>query len=253
MNNGALRFARYAFPPNDLGYCGPDDAGTLLEYVDAGTVDGGLRQLSEGFVGAWPYLQLIAAANNRKDPLDRDVVAAYWVGNELLRSVSVAEMGNMIETRFKERVGFDWQRLAEPIQDGPVPHHSFHVFGVYPWVGLLRSGINDEPLRILDRCRISTGVVESVDGDVAMVRRRPLVWDGRALAEAAAIREPMRLSQQDRSLAGVVATGSIVTMHWDWVCETVSPGQARALESWTSSQLALINGVPHPGPARVLG
>ena len=26
---GALLFARYAYPPNELGYCGPDGAGAL--------------------------------------------------------------------------------------------------------------------------------------------------------------------------------------------------------------------------------
>ena len=29
--NGPAMFARYAFAPNQLGYCGPADAGALLE------------------------------------------------------------------------------------------------------------------------------------------------------------------------------------------------------------------------------
>jgi hypothetical protein len=32
-----------------------------------------------------------------------------------------------------------------------VPHHSFHVFGVYPWVGLLGSDRGETPLHVLDR------------------------------------------------------------------------------------------------------
>ncbi len=30
---GPLLFGHYAFPPNRLGYCGPDDHEALFEYV----------------------------------------------------------------------------------------------------------------------------------------------------------------------------------------------------------------------------
>ena len=59
---GPLLFARYAYPPNALGYCGPQDHRALLEYAAAGVVDRGLRELAQGFDGAWPYLRLIAEA-----------------------------------------------------------------------------------------------------------------------------------------------------------------------------------------------
>ncbi|MGH4020419.1 MAG: DUF6390 family protein, partial [Pseudonocardiaceae bacterium] len=39
---GALLFVRYAFPPNDLGYCGPSDSQELLGYGTNGVVDRGL-------------------------------------------------------------------------------------------------------------------------------------------------------------------------------------------------------------------
>ena len=32
-STGATRFARYAFPPNELGHCGPDDASVLLHHA----------------------------------------------------------------------------------------------------------------------------------------------------------------------------------------------------------------------------
>ena len=40
---------------------------------------------------------------------------------------------------------------------GRCPHHCFHVFAVYPWLGLMRTGVVDEPLRILDQCRTTPG------------------------------------------------------------------------------------------------
>ena len=46
---GYTLFARYAYPPNELGYCGPDAAAQLLEQVADGTVDEELRRLLRGF------------------------------------------------------------------------------------------------------------------------------------------------------------------------------------------------------------
>ena len=62
---GALQFGRYAFPPNRLGYCGPDDNQALLEQVADGRPDGGLLQLERRFEGAYPSLCLLAQAQVR--------------------------------------------------------------------------------------------------------------------------------------------------------------------------------------------
>lgn len=42
MIPGPLLFARYAYAPNALGYCGADEPRTLLEYGDAQASDRGL-------------------------------------------------------------------------------------------------------------------------------------------------------------------------------------------------------------------
>ena len=91
---GALLFVRYAYPPNRLGYCGPADSLAFREYGIAGVVDAGLVRLAQAFSGAWPYLELIAGATGIRDPLDRRVVEAYWVGNRLLDTVPLARIGD---------------------------------------------------------------------------------------------------------------------------------------------------------------
>ena len=75
--------------------------------------------------------------------------------------------------RFRRQAGRSWSHLEEAIPAGVVPHHSFHVFHVYPWVGLLGHG-RGEPLEVLDRCRIRWGEVVSVEQDTVIVRSRPL-------------------------------------------------------------------------------
>ncbi|GAA4397665.1 DUF6390 family protein [Fodinibacter luteus] len=251
--SGALRFAAYAYPPNALGYCGPDAAHQLLEQVAAGVDDPDLRRLARGFEGAWPYLELIAAANGIRDPLDPRVVEAYWVGNALLDRVGPRLLGDSLESRFRGRAGRSWARLAEAVPAGAVPHHSFHVLGIYPWVGLLREGRVDEPLHVLDRCRVRWGRVVELHGPRAVVASRPLVWDGRLLSLGAERPEEVLLRVDGLGLAGAVQVGDWCSLHWDWVCERLTPRQLAALHRRTGDQLAVANGTPYPAPAAVLG
>ncbi len=60
--SGPVLFARYAFPPNQLGYCGPDDAAGFFTSGVSGD-DQGLRRMARDFDGARPHLQLIADAS----------------------------------------------------------------------------------------------------------------------------------------------------------------------------------------------
>jgi len=249
---GPLLFVRYAYPPNRLGYCGPPDSLAFREYGVAGVVDQGLVQLAQAFHGAWPYLELIAGGTGIRDPLDRRVVEAYWVGSPLLDTIPLAHIAQSMEDRFRPRVGAQFGRLAEGVLEGGVPHHSFHVFGVYPWVGLLGDDRKaDRALTVLDKCRIRWGRVTAVAGDRVTVRSRPLVWDGRLLTLGEPVTETAESSVAD---AAGLAVGDWVSLHWHWVCDKLSEPQLRALHWYTHRHLDLVNRrVTHPGPAVALG
>src|SRR5437763_2842096 len=105
MTAGPTLSARYAYPPNALGYCGPADSGALLEYAAGSVSDAGLAALARQFSGAWPYLTLIAAANRRTDPLAEAVVAAYWLGSPLLERIPARLLAAHVVDRFAGRVG----------------------------------------------------------------------------------------------------------------------------------------------------
>ncbi|HSO65554.1 MAG TPA: DUF6390 family protein [Ornithinibacter sp.] len=250
--SGALRFAAYAYPPNALGYCGPDASQQLLEQVSGGVDDPDLRRLAKGFEGAWPYLELIASANGIRDPLDPGVVEAYWIGNGLLDRVGPRLLGDSLETRFRGRAGRSWSRLVDAVPAGAVPHHSFHVFGIYPWVGLLREGRVDEPLHVLDRCRVRWGRVLELRGPRAVVMSRPLEWDGHRLLLGPERREEVLLREDGLGLAGPVHVGDWCSLHWDWVCERLDRRQLAALCRYTGDQLRVADSTPFSAPASVL-
>jgi hypothetical protein len=239
---GALLFARYAYPPNSLGYCGADAPRTLLEYGAAGACDGGLAEAARTFEGAWPYLELIAGANALDDPLDPRVVEAYWIGNELLDAVEPSALARHVDERFRGRLGGARERVVDAVRAGAVPHHDFHVFAVYPWLGLLRTGVVDQPLEVLERCRITPARVVAVHGDLLATVARPLVWDGEALRLGPWIRREARWQEDGLGFVAAPAPGEWVALHWEWACDRLTAAQAQALAWATRRTLAAVNG-----------
>ena len=241
MTPGPLLFARYAYAPNALGYCGADEPRTLLEYGDAQASDRGLSELARTFDGAWPYLQLIAAANRIDDPLDPRVVDAYWVGNGLLDNVGPGSLARHVEDRFRGRVGRGWQDILDTVASGAVPHHSFHVFAVYPWLGLMRTGIVDEPLRVLDQCRTTPARVLAVEGDRAEVIAPLLAWSGRELRLGPWSHRDVHWRADGLAFAETLQPGDWVSLHWDFVCERMTSSRARRLLDATVQALNAVN------------
>lgn len=237
MTSGAALFARYALPPNAYGYCGPADVALVAELTAAGDAAiGELREIAQQFEGAWPYLQFIGSSSG-SDPLATDVVEAYWIGNNLLAGIDLAAWGNSLDERFRARAGARWKVLADGIV-GSVPNHAFHVFCVYPWVGLLRSGYADHALDVIDQCRIRWGTVVEVIGDQVLVRSTPLVWDGHAIGYGEERNETARASVATDEQ---ILPGDVVALHWDYVCQSLSPRQLSHLVRYHDRHLAIAN------------
>jgi hypothetical protein len=237
---GETLFAQYAYPPNQLGYCGLGDGAELLEFA-TGERRREIRTSARGFDGAWPYLEMLASSSGGRDPLDEQVVEAYWIGNSLLEGVDSDTFAAAVRNRFSSQQGADWSCLD--FRPAPVPHHGFHVFAIYPWVGLLRTGHRGAALEVLDRCRIRWGeVLQVVDDNSVDVRSQRLEFDDRRLHLGDACVERYRWQQDGHSLSGPLASGDWVSMHWDWVCQSLSEAQADALANYTRRQLDATNG-----------
>jgi Family of unknown function (DUF6390) len=231
---GRELFASYAFPPNELGYCGPPDSSVLLNGRGPAAID----RHAKGFDGAWPYLEEIAAATGGGDPLDPDVVRAYWVGGPLLDRVDGRRLIDRLRAALPGQPTGLLDRLDEPAE--VLAHHSFHVFVVYPWVRFLTIDPGN-PLRILQSCRIRWGVVDSVDDEHAVVVSSPVRFDGELLTMGDPMPETVRWSRAGTSLAPRPSPGQTVAAHWDWICGTLDESDSQALASATRSTLDLVN------------
>lgn len=237
---GHRLFARYAYAPNALGYCGPADA-RALESAACGTggADVDMPAVASRFSGAWPYQQLIAELSGIADPLDEGVVRAYWTGNELTDRIDRDRFGRELLARFASRAGHYWKHLTDELLPEVAPTHTFHVLAVYPWSRLLPSGM-PQPLQVLDSCRITYGTVTEVREDDVLVRARPLTYDG-TLRLGAEQDRPARYRVDSGTFVADLRVGDRVGVHWDFVCDRLSADEADRLEHWTRWQLERTN------------
>jgi hypothetical protein len=241
LMDGILRCTRYAFGPNRLHYCGPDANAEILSYIQNQAIDPGLAVLMRGFKTMFPYLRLIASANQIADPFDDRVVEAYWLGNRLLDNVGKPELYDHLidEQHLKKRLSnkkFD--ELGEKIGLGAVPHHSFHVLDIWKRTGHLD---REHTLESLDSCRISWGRVTKIDGPNITVNRRALELAGGKL-----ILGPEKTFKTTRTLEAEtdieqLVPGQIISIHWGVPCEVITAEQAATLQKYTLKHLALAN------------
>jgi hypothetical protein len=255
MVAGPTLFVRYAFPPNYHGACGPPDSQALFEYGATSAVDDGVRELARQFQGAWPYLELISTATGIGDPLDRRVVEAYWVGNPLLNRVGVRPLGDSMEQRFRRKTGRQFGNVADAVLAGGMPHHSYHVFCIYPWVGLLGDDRRyEQALMVLDRCRIRWGRVTQVRPDQLVVESQPLLFVSGQLLLGPPAEEVVERTLDGVGLVSGFQVGDWVSMHWEWVCDRLGPTQLAALRHYTQLHLRVVNErLDHPGAIIALG
>jgi len=232
---GLILAARYAFGPNSLHYCGPERQHDILGYVRAVEADTGLVDLLNRFETLYPYLVLIASENHIKDPFDRRVVEAYWLGNALLRHVKTTSFANHVADTLELKKKVNKKKFS-PMMDAVVngvPQHNFHVMNIF-----FRTGHRAAPHTIstMDNCRISWGKIVGV-GKHYIVETRPLVYTDKKLTFGL---------PEKKVVTSVVVTpkiGDWVSIHWGYICAVLSPRQLALLKQYTALALTTATGI----------
>lgn len=231
---GLLRAARYAYPPNSLSLCGPLSRNNLGSYTAEGMTDAGLYELLGKFSTLYPYLCLIAGENHLKDPFDRRVVDAYWLGNALLRNVPpgsfLSHTNETLSLGRKNSVGQN-ERLAKKIVDGGLPHHAFHVLNIY-----VRTGHVAIPhtVETMDACIVNSGKIIKIKRDVAIVLTQPLQKIGGKLTFGKPIQRALKQEGFKDKHFSMLSVGDWVSYHWGYICEKISTLQRRNLSYHTN-------------------
>jgi hypothetical protein len=235
-SRGVEMFARYAHAPNALGYCGPPLGATLRD----GSVDE-VRKAATQFSGAWPYLRVLAKMTGITDPLDYRLVESYWLGGGVGANLDPGEFFDALLAIIGPQAGQYWSHLTPDLAGEAAGNHCFHVFGVYPWTRFLGRGMDEQPLSVLDDCRISWGTVLSRDSDNVEVMCQGLAWDGRALTLSEPSARVLHVWADGYSAVPNVAVNDEIAIHWGRLCGRLRPDQIEALAVSTTRQLHVTN------------
>jgi hypothetical protein len=232
-------FARYAHAPNALGYCGPPLGATLRD----GSVDD-VRKAAMQFSGAWPYLRVLAKMTGIADPLDHRLVESYWLGGGVGAHLDAGEFFDALLAIIGPQAGQYWSHLTPDLAGEAAGNHCFHVFGVYPWTRFLGGGRQnsaEQPLSVLDNCRITWATVLSRAADQVEVMCQRLAWDGQALTLSEPSARVLDVWADGYSAVPNVAVGDEIAIHWGRLCGRLRPDQIHALAGSTTRQLDVTN------------
>lgn len=246
--SGELLHTKHAFPPNNLGYCGPDARGKILDCLHNHSVDDGLLSILTKFEAAYPFVRLIAKSTGLK-PLDYRVTEAYWLGNSLLDHVEPAEFFDFAHqdlSQSRKMVGkkdglqkAETKSLFRKLGHLAKPHHTFYVLGMYARSSE-KSGNADKLLELMDSCRISWGRVLNVKRDKLVVERPSLTL---SQGQLALTRPKKKEIQYDAEISPFsnIRKGDWVSVHWNFATEKLVPYQLANLKHYTALDIEATN------------
>lgn len=229
---GVQLAARFSIATNRLKYCGPADAEpALFRTIVEGKDFESSRTALLRFEALEPYLSAIAAKHGL-DPLDHQVVEAYWIGNELLDDFTREDFRGILDTlahRGLPRSMADTYAAHLPAR--PLPHHTFHVsfVGVGNVTGHVKTTLPN-----MEACRASWARVLRVTKEGLEVEKPALVYRQGRLGVGAEVRETVAY---DPRFLPQVRKGDHVALHWNWPALVLSDGQLANLKEYTERSL----------------
>lgn len=239
---GLLLCAQYAASPNFLGYCGPTKSSSLIDHLIEKQTDGEVSHILSDFETLYPYLELIARENNIDDVFDKNVVEAYWIGNQLLgrayQKNSAFFQEKLVLEKKLERKGFSF--FMNKIRSFMyLPHHAFHVMNIFK-----RTGKNPSvhTIETMDACKIGWGRVVSTNADASIVVvTNPLIIKENKLALATAMKKNIQFSYGKKQYMKKLLHGSWVSFHWGYVCDIMTEKQVKNLAYYTQKAIDFFN------------
>ncbi len=228
---GLALCSRYSYPPNSLSLCGPDKKSDLNWYSENQKSDRGTLEILSQFSTLYPYLTLIASENKIKDPFEKSVVEAYWIGNNLLHRIPITSFVSHLSDKIHLKAKIK-------IANGALPHHSFHVLNIYK-----RTGYLDIPhtIETMDACLINWGKVIKINKDFIVVNTKPLSIINNKL-QFGKLKERKIIPQGEKDiLLKNLKIGDWISYHWGYFCHKLTSVQLRNLVYYTNYSIKLAN------------
>jgi len=232
--------ALYGLIPNELGFCGPkEDQEKLRQFIRGELNILSILVVLKKFQAAYQYYELIAGVNKiSAGPLNKRVVEAYWIGNELLEKVSASDMRKLIINKFsgpgllkKEEA----EKKAARIPENSKPHHSFHVLVLGAITGSIDFTGNT---KLKDVCRVGWGrVIKKLkiknEKLKILVEYNPLVGKEKIKFGKLVKKEIF----WDREMLPDAEIGNWVSFHWNHAIQILNEDNVVNLYKYTKNTL----------------
>lgn len=240
---GLLLCARYSAAPNFFGYCGPDKNINLVDHLHENVADREVEVILSEFDTLFLNLKLIATENNIPDVFDRQVVEAYWVGNDLLRHISVENYTALLLEKFNlpRKLGNSgFARLKRKMLSYRLyPHHSFHVFNIFKRTG---HDPSFHTLHTMDECRIGWGHVKKVTNKYFFsVEAQPLIIKHNRLQFGDPAQRDIHVDYRGKKIQVPAKVGDWVSFHWGRLCDVLSHQQVQQISYYTKQAMDYFN------------
>lgn len=186
------------------------------------------------FEALYPYLKLIARANARK-PFDREVVEAYWLGNEFLENVGARDYAQLIARDFA-RPGLLPKKLALEISSAlpsdALPSHNFHVL-FFHLINARTLAMHFQPsLATVNECIVSWGRVR---------KKKPFVVERACLRVAGNKIVSTRASTQPKPLFLKARAGDAVALHRGYAVKVLGERERENLEHYAKKAVDAVS------------
>jgi len=242
--------ALYGLIPNRLGFCGPRQE-ILKKFLAGklGIVD--VIPVLEKFEAAYSYYELIAQKNKvRTGPLNKRVVEAYWIGNELLEKVTADDLRQLIIKKFTKPGLLSKEEAeikAKSIPENSKPHHSFHVLILGSITGRI-DFTGDSKLK--DTCRIEWGRVIKIPNtkkpyssrwlDEPIRQKAKIIVQCNPLVGEKVIKLGKAVKKEviwEKEILPLLNIGDWVSLHWNHAIQILKEEDIINLHKYTQNTL----------------
>jgi hypothetical protein len=227
--------ARFALPPNSLGYCGK---GTAPEKFKSCIIEDkctGVAGELDKFIVLGPYLRTLAKITG-KNKTSYPVVEAYWLGNNELKKSGDKDYATLLHAF--EKQGVPAWFLKELESKKPIQFIPFHLFQILH-VGVGRaSGAVPYNLDSINNCMVRWGKVEKITKTKLDVNLNSLKKVGKSF----------KLTFKKGSFSYRLEffknlnKGDTVAVHWKQVVRKLTEGEVKNLEYWTNEVISTVQG-----------